>query len=102
VADIIEFRRPEKPDPHMSGPARCVGCQHDWTAVAPVGTTELECPSCGMMKGLYRYPVTADANDLVFRCQCGSEALTAYYRNGKFRLQCMSCGISQTEAIFGG
>lgn len=36
-----------------TGPARCLNCGHIWQAVAPVGTQDLECPSCITMRGLF-------------------------------------------------
>jgi hypothetical protein len=101
TATVVPFVRPEKPDPHLAGGARCLACQHEWEASAPVGTWQLECPSCGLMKGMFRYPIGAMEGDSVFVCNCGCEALIAYYRKGQFRLQCMNCGEHQTEAIFG-
>lgn len=53
------------------------------------------------MKGIWRYPVGPSAGDMLFRCMCGCEALTAYLREGRFHLKCMSCGTEQTEAVFG-
>lgn len=99
MSNVIEFK--PKGEPHLSGEAVCIGCRHAWEATAPVGTDNLECPSCGSMKGLFRYPVSADVGDSLFVCQCGCEALTAYYRKGQFRIQCMNCGTHQTEALFG-
>ena len=96
---VIPFRKRE--EPHLEGEAQCIACQHRWAATAPVGTWQLECPSCGLMKGMFRYPIDADEGDLSFSCICGCEALIAYFRNGKFRLQCMNCGTHQKEAVFG-
>ena len=98
---VIPFHRPEKEDPHLSGEAVCIGCRHEWVAVAPVGTWQLECPSCSTFNGIWRYPVGAQEGDAYFRCDCGCEALTAYKHHGMFHLKCMSCGLEQTEAIFG-
>ena len=36
-------------DPHFVHEAYCFYCTHKWVAVAPVGTSELECPQCGKM-----------------------------------------------------
>jgi len=33
--------------PHVTGSVRCHKCKHEWVAVAPEGTMNLECPSCG-------------------------------------------------------
>jgi len=35
--------------PHLVHEAVCFYCTKMWVAVAPVGTTELECPQCGKM-----------------------------------------------------
>ena len=92
----------EKRSPHWAGECKCIGCGHRWVGVAPLGTMFVECPSCGLSKGHPYHPFGAgEAGDVVFKCNCGSEAMTAYYRGGRFRFQCMSCGADQTEAVFG-
>ncbi len=88
-------------EPHLAGEAVCLCCRHEWAAVAPTGTWQLECPSCGTMKGVWRYPVGGEVGDACFTCACGCEALTAYKRAGLFHLKCMSCGTEQTNAVFG-
>lgn len=98
---VIPFKPREKADPHLAGEAICIGCQHTWAAVAPVGTWQLECPSCHSSKGIWRNPVGGIEGDTVFTCQCGCQALVAYRRDRLFYLKCMSCGIEQTEAVFG-
>ena len=35
--------------PHETQSIRCFKCNHDWVAVFPEGTTELECPNCHVM-----------------------------------------------------
>ncbi|WP_176929346.1 hypothetical protein [Novosphingobium aromaticivorans] len=101
MADIIPFARPEPDTPHLAGEALCIGCRHEWAGVAPVGVWQLECPSCGSLKGIWRYPVGGQQGDVVFKCNCGCEALTAYYHRDLFHLKCMSCGAEQTSAVFG-
>lgn len=100
-AEVVPFRKPEREDPHLAGHALCIGCRHEWAAVAPVGTWQLECPSCATLKGVWRYPCGGAVGDAIFRCGCGCEALTAYLHAGRFHLKCMSCGTEQTEAVFG-
>ena len=99
IVSLAQVR--EENAPHLGGEALCIGCRHTWVAVAPVGVWQLECPSCGADKGIFRYPVGAGAGDSYFRCTCGCEALTAYYHAGRFNLKCMSCGNEQTSAVFG-
>jgi Zn finger protein HypA/HybF involved in hydrogenase expression len=84
-----------------SGRGLCLACRHEWEAVAPIGTWQLECPKCDSTKGIFRDPFCAADGDSVFRCNCGSEALTAYLHKGRFNLRCMNCGTDQTEAVFG-
>lgn len=98
---IVPFKKPEQPERWLEGSAKCVGCQHAWHAAAPTGTTWLECPSCGSMRGAWVHPVGAQEGDIAFVCNCGGEAVTAYKRAGHFWLICMACGIDQTNAIFG-
>lgn len=99
MGSVVEFRQRE--EPHMAGEALCIGCRHHWAAVAPIGTWQLECPECCSLKGIFRHPVGAAEGDAFFRCNCGCEALTAYMRERRFHLKCMSCGVEQTEAVFG-
>lgn len=100
--NVVPFALPEPKDPVFEGPAICLNCRHEWQAEAPVGVWQLECPACTTMKGLFRYPVGANANDLFFACNCGCEALTAYKRGDYFYLRCMNCGVDHTDAIFEG
>lgn len=99
---VIDFAAAKKErEPHWTGTVRCVGCQHEWEGVAPIGTMWVDCPECGLPKGHPKHPFGAQEGDLVFRCLCGSEALTAYQHKGRFFLKCMACGIDQTAAIYG-
>lgn len=93
----------EERQPHWTGTARCVGCQHEWTAVAPIGTLWVDCPSCGLPKGTPKHPFGAEDGDLLLSCvPCGGETLTAYKRDGKFWVKCMGCGNDLTHAFYEG
>lgn len=90
--------------PHWQGKAICLGCRHEWEAIAPMGTyTDLECAECGLFKGVTKHPFGCDEGDLEFRCTCGCEALTVYKRakDGRFYTRCMACGTDHTAAIYG-
>ncbi len=61
MADIRPFNRPQPSAPelevdHITSPAVCLGCKHEWQAVVPAATAMncLECPSCGCDKGLVK------------------------------------------------
>jgi hypothetical protein len=56
--------------PHLSGPARCLKCKHEWVAVAEVGTVTLTCPSCDLDFGVYQ---AAPVPDLAWQCNCGCQ-----------------------------
>lgn len=39
--------------PHRAGLVLCDTCFYVWVGVAPVGTDNLECPTCGEFDGHY-------------------------------------------------
>lgn len=93
MTDNIVPLRPEKRDPHVSGKARCLACKHEWVAVAPVGTIDFECPSCGLMRGAWMYPVQPHRDEKVWQCACG--ATTFWFlilADGSNWLTCVGCG----------
>ncbi|MBL3825148.1 MULTISPECIES: hypothetical protein [unclassified Marinobacter] len=73
--------------PHLSGPAICTECQHEWQAVmVKERDAELmECPSCRKFFGVMRGPQVPDT---MWRCKCGSN-LFYLTTDGH---QCRSCG----------
>ena len=75
--------------PHREGPARCTACAHEWHAVAPVGASWLECPSCHTARGLFRFgpPIPG-----AWHCRCGCDAL-AITPGG---ILCHACGARQS------
>jgi len=93
----------EARQPHWAGAVHCVGCQHEWQGVAPVGTLWLECPECHEPKGHPKYPFGGGVGDYEFECNCGGTAMVAYKRGTdmRFFIRCMGCGTDQTNSIFG-
>lgn len=88
--------------PHWSGNVRCIGCWHEWVAVAPVGSYWLECPACGFEKGAPVYAMSAELGTMVLTCDCGCEAMMIYRGDDRLtRVLCMRCGDDMTEAVFG-
>ena len=68
MSKVLKF---EKPDgPYRAGMTECYGCHHKWAAVAPLGPGVLECPECGAMKGIMKYPVERSGDHWV--CGCGN------------------------------
>jgi Zn finger protein HypA/HybF involved in hydrogenase expression len=80
----IEDRRP-----HLGGPARCLECRHEWIAVAPIGTTVLECPACHADKGARLAMIEHDGPH--WTCVCGN----ALFFVMPERIYCPNCGLEQ-------
>lgn len=77
-------------DPHIRGQALCMNCRRSWEAVAPVGATQVECPTCGTMKGVFVNPVLFK-DEPFWECNCGNEFFVIH----KDRLVCAHCGTQQ-------
>lgn len=94
---VVPFQKRVVPAPDVnmvSGSAKCLACEHKWTAALEMSLnmpTEIECPSCGTMRGVFEngfYPTSGS----VRVCNCG---------NDLFRLTpkghiCARCGTYQT------
>lgn len=91
MTNIIEFKKPEY-DPHGSGEAFCLQCHHEWIAVVPVGTTQLECPECHTMKGLLKFAYSPSDDQLVRECNCGNQ----YFWITPDGHMCPNCGTYQS------
>ena len=74
--------------PHICGEVRCIQCNHSWTAVAPVGTLEFECPECHTLKGVLKYPCEPES---AFVCNCGCHL---YILSETGNMICYKCGAS--------
>jgi hypothetical protein len=83
----ITQKRLEK-GPHMQGPALCVRCGYEYTAVAPVGVTEMECPQCHTMKSVFKFICSPEET---WTCKCGCQ-LFFMSRKGTI---CSNCGVYQ-------
>lgn len=57
-----------KREPHVSGEAFCIGCNHTWRGVWPLGTIDLECPSCKRKTGRGTFEVSPQEGSHVFQC----------------------------------
>jgi hypothetical protein len=91
---VIPFKRPvpkDETEPHGSGEAFCIACSHTWQAVAPVGTVDLECPSCHCHKGKWKFEFYPSESQLVRVCDCGNQL---FYLTPDGHL-CANCGIYQ-------
>lgn len=89
VTDLKEYK--QKDDPHVSGPAKCLSCGHEWEVVVPVGVSEFECPSCGLMRGTHQYQISPD-DGIVWQCACGNNLfIISSIKNAI----CIGCGQHQ-------
>lgn len=86
---IIHAKFGDSSDPHLTGRARCLGCKHEWEAVAPVGPVQLECPACGLVRGRFIYNVMHDGDH--WHCKCGND-LFRIMPDGTY---CHACGTWQ-------
>lgn len=92
AADVVEFRRPANPEePHITGQAMCTVCNHAWTAVAPIGSTHLDCPSCNRLHGVFKNAVEPD---IAWACGCSGNQLFFLTRNGAM---CRMCGVISSD-----
>jgi hypothetical protein len=87
-AAILAF--PQKREPTMTGEAICTCCDNTWQAVVPIGSTWLECPTCGVTAGRMRYPVVRAGHH--WTCPCGNDLFHVM----PDRIYCPSCGIDQS------
>lgn len=89
MAKIIEFKPKQLEKRHLEGPAKCIGCQHTWQADVEAGTIWIECPSCGLEKGVFAVPFIGPSTLRV--CNCGND-LFYVGLDGHF---CANCGEKQ-------
>lgn len=74
--------------PHLSGKALCLNCSKEWVAVAPLGTTALQCPECGLLKGVFN---AVCAPEKAWQCGCGCFHFLVSPQN----VICALCGAVQ-------
>lgn len=89
VIDLQKVR--EERQPHSTGTAICLDCRHEWEAVAPDNVLWLECPSCKLVRGRFKYQHEI-AEGLEWRCNCGNDL----FRVTPDGYYCPNCGEWQT------
>lgn len=80
VHDILENTQ------HLAGVAVCLACRHEWAAVAPSGAPTLECPECGLDRGVFS---AAPLPEIIFECLCGCGT---FYIEPGIIARCTHCG----------
>jgi DNA-directed RNA polymerase subunit RPC12/RpoP len=81
----------EERNPHLSGPARCLSCKHEWILVAPVGTANdyYECPQCHRETGIMTGACGPPGDVSIWACGCGNDL---FYLTEHLQAVCPSCG----------
>ena len=74
--------------PHMAGKAMCLACRHEWLAVAPIGEIVLDCPNCGLGKGVYK---NICCPEKYWQCKCGC----SHFFVTTDACICCLCGLGQ-------
>ena len=92
MSKVIPFGKPVTTEQHGAGEAFCIGCGHTWAAVAPTGTTELECPSCKAHKGKWKFEFYPNPGQMIRGCDCGNQL---FYLTPDGHM-CANCGIYQS------
>ena len=87
VTDLNAFR--EENTPHTSGAIICMNCKHEWEGVAPVGTTDMDCPSCGCAKGVHKQFIGPSAG-VLYTCNVCDGTLFTF--RDDFSALCAGCG----------
>jgi predicted nucleic acid-binding Zn ribbon protein len=59
--------------PHLEGRAVCVKCKHEWEAVVPIGTLNLECPNCSLFYGRLMHAIIRKEDH--WECICGNDLM---------------------------
>lgn len=86
---VIDFNEAKAArTPHLSGEFFCLGCLHGWSGVAPLGATDLECPSCHAHMGRSKFEVSPQENALVYTCRCENQ----FFNVLADRIHCPACG----------
>ena len=93
----LEERR-TKNGSYIEGPAKCLVCNHEWGAVAPLGTVDLECPECQTLRGCWVYPIGPTNNMEIYKCpECWHEYFMVL---ASLEIQCVRCGCLQNNPAF--
>jgi phage FluMu protein Com len=90
-AKLLRFEKKPPDTQNGTGEAFCLNCLHEWVAVAPTGTIELECPKCKTMKGLYKFPFHPPEGTYMRECNCGNQL---FYLTTEGHM-CANCGVYQ-------
>lgn len=97
-ATIIQLRKTEEREHHLSGGALCCQCGHKWAAMRPISTEIwLECPACHSQKGMLPWPIVPPEDSAMWTCDCLGSVFSVFVRkDDSMEIMCCSCGTYQT------
>lgn len=87
---VLLDRHKEESEPHTVGLWICMNCQHEHTAVTPVGVVEVECPSCKCIKAVHKNFCTHQQGDLCYTCSTCEGRLFEF--RADYSALCAGCG----------
>lgn len=100
MSNVIDFAKAkEAQTPHASGTCYCMACRHEWVAVWPVGTTQMECPECQSMRGRSKYNYGPEEGALLWSCTTCENQLFNLLPD---RVHCPGCGKQWRYEELGG
>lgn len=94
MGEVVQLHSLTEDLPHVVGTAKCLDCGREWVAVAQVGMTMLECPTCKTSRGVLAGAVQPKAEQQwwVCNCECNLFHIVADAA-GKFSgMMCIKCG----------
>jgi len=75
--------------PHLTSICICLECKHEWVGVMPLGTCSLECPECGLEKGVCKGVACPEE---AWQCKCGC---IHFFVSDTHHILCCYCGRIQ-------
>ena len=96
MSEVFNFEdEKQKRTPHFQGRAKCLDCKHEWQAVWPkeAGIIDLECPSCGMVKGLPVGTVRPQDDAKIFVCLRCDTGCVHFHITSEWKAFCCYCGF---------
>ena len=93
VISLADRRKPkETPAPHAAGDFKCLHCSHTWVGVVPIPVTPVDCPECGLKKGVHTKLLSYDDHDH-FHCSCGCSMFSII----RSCFYCVQCGQGHND-----
>lgn len=66
IVDLAEYKL--KNSEHLEGTGVCLHCKHEWEAIVPTGVVCIQCPQCGLHRGVLK---GCCSPEWMWECMCG-------------------------------